>query len=232
MNVIKYLLSFPKTLYFNFKVFPLHIAIKCPCFLHYNTKIGSIRKNSIEILSNIKPGMIKFGCGMGSKGVFEGEYPRSSGGGYIHIEPTCKLIFKGNATFAGGISLRLDNGGRIEFGKNFGCNSYCFIASNKLIKFGDNCTIGWNVKIRDTDGHKIFWKDDPEREQINLNREVVIGDHVWIAAHVKILKGTVIGNDNIVAYGTMITGQQFMDNNCIIGGNPPRIIKKNIGWDF
>ena len=233
MNLFKYLLSLPKTIIFNLKVFPLAVAIKMPCFLHYRTQIGPISKNCIEFhCKEIKSGMIKFGCGMGSKGVFEGEYPKATGGGYIHVKPSCKLIFHGPAFFAGGFSLRVDNGGTIEFGENFGCNSYCFIAANKLIRFGDDCTLGWNVKIRDTDGHKIFCLDDLQKKQINVNKEVIIGDHVWIAANVNILKGTCIPNDCVVAYGTLLTGQKNSKNNTIIGGNPPSVLKEDLTWYF
>ena len=154
------------------------------------------------------------------------------GGGYISIRPECKLKFAGKAVIAGGFSIRLDNCGIIEFGKNFVCNSYCFFASNSLMKFGDDCVLGWKVNIRDADGHKIFYINDNNEQEINTPRNVIIGNHVWIGANTDILKGTHIGDDCIIAYGTLLTGQCFNSPNAIIGGNPPRVLKEKIGWSF
>ncbi|WP_051216944.1 hypothetical protein [Butyrivibrio fibrisolvens] len=229
-TIVKYVLSIPKIIYLNYRVFPIEIAWRLPVFCHYHTKLESIFKGCFKIETDkITPGMIKLGCGMGSKGVFNGAYPSESGGGYLDIHSGSEVIFKGNATFAGGFSLRLDNGGKTIFGNDFACNSYCFIASNKKISFGDECTLGWHVKIRDVDGHDIFYLDDPTK-MINTDKEVAIGSHVWIASYVDILKGTCIPDDVVVAYGSKLTGQKFTERNCIIGGNPVRILKTNINW--
>ena len=76
------------------------------------------------------------------------------------------LEFLGEAQLAGGISLRADKGGSIIFGKNFTCNSYCFFAANKMISFGDNCTLGWNVNIRDVYGHSVCNKNDMDKKAV------------------------------------------------------------------
>lgn len=150
----------------------------------------------------------------------------------MDIKPGCKLIFKGKAVLAGGFSLRLDNGGILEFGENFGCNSYCFFAANSVVRFGKNCTLGWKISVRDSDGHNLYNLEDSDKKPFNKPREVVVGDHVWIAACVDILKGTFLPNDSVVAYGTLLTGQRFDECNSIIGGNPPKVLKKNINWIF
>lgn len=233
MVSLKMILSLPKIVWFNFKVFPARTALKLPIWIHYHTKIGKVQKGCIEIdKRHIKPGMIKLGCSMGSAGVFTGEYPASSGGGYLNVKPGCKLIFKGKAVLAGGFSVRLDNGGILEFGENFGCNSYCFFAANSVMRFGKNCTLGWKINVRDSDGHALYNLNTSNKEPFNKPREILIGDHVWIAACVDILKGTVIPKDSVVAYGTLLSGQKFNEENTIIGGNPPKVLKRDISWKF
>lgn len=233
MISLKMILSIPKILWINLRIFPLRTALKLPIWIHYKTKIASVHRGCIKIdEQNIKPGMIRIGCSMGSAGVFNGAYPKESGGGYIDIKKNCSIEFLGEAQLAGGISLRVDKGGSIIFGKNFTCNSYCFFAANKMINFGDNCTLGWNVNIRDVDGHSVCNKNDMDKKAVNMPRSVVIGDHVWIAANVNILKGTSIPNDCVVAYGSMLTGQKFSEDNAIIGGNPPRVLKEDMTWYF
>lgn len=70
------------------------------------------------------------------------------------------------------------------------------------------------------------------KKAINMPRSVVIGDYVWIPANVNILKGTSIPNDCVIAYGSMLTGQKFSEDNTIIGGNPLRVLKEDMTWYF
>ena len=230
-SMVGYLLSLPKTIYFNLRVFDFHTALKFPCIVNYNVEFGCLHKGCIVLDSeNIKPAMILLGCSGGSPGVFTGESPRVKCGGFIGVKPESKIVFHGRARLEKGFSLKADGGATIELGNNFSANSYFFASANDLIKIGDDAVIGWNVSIRDVDGHCIYQKDDPNQKQINLNRAVHIGSHVWVAAKVDILKGTTIPDNSIVAYGTLLTGNKFTERNCIIGCNPARIIKENINW--
>lgn len=232
-RVFKILVSFPKTLIFNLKVFPFQTAIKLPVIVHYHMRFGKLSRGCIELPPDTRIGMIKLGFGMGSEGVFFGSYPKNSGGGFLSIASGCKIRFNGVADFAAGVSIRLENQGIIVFGDNFRANSYCFFSACKLIKFGDDCLCGWHVNIRDVDGHNIYNKDDIEfNNPLNLDREVIIGNHVWIASCVDILKGTHIASDCIVAYGTLLTGTEFDEEGTIIGGSPSKILKHHITWKY
>lgn len=223
------LISFPKTVYFNMKVFPLRKAIYLPILIHYKVKLDKCSRGCIKINSQLRPLMIKYGWGEGSFGVFNGNKPQY-GGGYLRIANNSKLVFLGKANFSSGISIRIEDGGCIEFGENFSCSVNCFFAANKLIKFGENNLIGWNVNIRDVDGHNIFSCRDLNNDYVlNEPREIVIGDKVWIAAHVHILKGVKVPNNTIIAYKTLLT-KSFNEANCIIGGNPNRILKQEVKW--
>jgi acetyltransferase-like isoleucine patch superfamily enzyme len=57
---------------------------------------------------------------------------------------------------------------------------------------------------------------------------VVIGDHVWIAAHAIVLKGVEIGRDSIVAAGAVVT--RSCGPGVILAGNPAAIIKEGVTW--
>ena len=57
-------------------------------------------------------------------------------------------------------------------------------------------------------------------------REVVIGDNCWLGGHSTICPGVKLGNNVIVAAGSVVT-KSFGDN-VIIGGNPAKIIRENI----
>lgn len=228
-KIAKFILSMPKTIAFNLKMFPIDVAMKLPVFLHYKVKIQEAHRGGIVLKDDIHTGMIKLGTGRGSDGVFSGDYPKASGGGYLCIRQDSYIEFCGSASFAAGFSLRVDNGGKLVFGDRFSCNQHCFFASNESVIFGDDCTLGWDVNIRDVDGHDIFLLTD-STSPANKPRRVVIGNHVWIASCSNILKGSYVPDSCVVAWGALLTGQLFEEENCIIGGNPPKILKRNIEW--
>ncbi|MEB2629680.1 acyltransferase [Peribacillus frigoritolerans] len=225
MKPLKIMLTLLKSIYFNFKVFPFETAIKLPVIVSYNTKLYNVYAGTITFECRPSFGMIKYGWYGGSKGV-SGEMEPCK----WSVDKKSRIVFKGPANFANGISIRCDNGGTIVFGRNFVCNSNCFFASNNCIKFGDNVLIGWHTNIRDVDGHKIYELNSQAAIVTNQSKEVVIGSHVWIGAHVDILKGVSIPDECIVAYRACVTGK-FYDKNCIIGGFPAKVIKRNIKWE-
>ena len=55
-------------------------------------------------------------------------------------------------------------------------------------------------------------------------KEVVIGENCWLGMNSVILPGVSLGDNTIVGAGSVVT-KSFMDGNCVIGGNPARIIR-------
>lgn len=45
-----------------------------------------------------------------------------------------------------------------------------------------------------------------------------------------ILKGSQISNNTVVGAGTIVT-KKYEEPNCILAGNPAKIVKRNIDWD-
>ena len=119
--------SIIKSIVFNFTCFPFRVAMKMPILIGDSMEWRYLKKGCIELPENISIGMIKLGCDKGSYGV---ECNKHS---YISIGENSKIIFKGRARFAQGISLRCDNGGTIEVGDMVSFNQNCFIASNTKI---------------------------------------------------------------------------------------------------
>ena len=53
-----------------------------------------------------------------------------------------------------------------------------------------------------SDGHSIIDREDNE---INFPENIIISDHVWIGHAVKILKGSFIARNSVVAMNSLIT---------------------------
>ena len=85
-----------------------------------------------------------------------------------------------------------------------------------------------NIEIHSSDYHGIYNK---QGERINPDKDIVIGENVWIGLGCKILKGTTIANGSIVGAGSVVSGN-FCEKNIILAGNPAKTIKKQVFWDF
>lgn len=116
-------------------------------------------------------------------------------------------------------------GGTVEIGDGFGISGTT-IYSTSSITIGRNATIGANCKIIDNDFHPI----DPEHRRLGLNEQytkrapIIIGDNCFIGMNSVILKGTTIGNNVVVGAGSVVSGT--IPDNCIIAGNPAKIIRR------
>lgn len=115
-------------------------------------------------------------------------------------------------------------GAEIHIGNRVGISG-ATIYARKGITIGDDTNIGGNVKILDNDFHPI----EPEarrkdfKEQIGT-KPITIGKNCFIGCNALILKGTVLGDNCVVGAGAVVSGK--FENNCVIAGNPARVIRK------
>ncbi len=96
------------------------------------------------------------------------------------------------------------------------------------VTIGNDSMLSKGIFIRATDGHLIF--DINTKKLINPEKDIKIGNHVWIGQNVTLLKGSCI-NDNCVIGASSLVNKVFSENNVIIAGNPAKIIKKDIYWE-
>lgn len=144
----------------------------------------------------------------------------------------CSLIIEGKgiihftekAVFSEGTSVRVDNG-ELFIGNNFYCNKNCFISCNSLIRIGNDVLMGWNVNIRDSDGHALIRNN----KIVNNVKEIIIGNHTWLAAQTSVLKGVEISEGCVIAWGCIVT-KSVLEENSLVAGIPGKIIEKNIDW--
>lgn len=132
-------------------------------------------------------------------------------GGHIEIGDNATICSDARYTALGvchPVILRtLAHGARITIGKRVGMsgNSVCAVTS---IEIGDETLLGANAWIADTDFHQI---EPSGRRTAPLNtavtRPVLIGRNVFIGADAKVLKGSVIGENSIVAAGMVVAMQ-------------------------
>lgn len=111
-----------------------------------------------------------------------------------------------------------DCGKNIHIGKNVFINSGCYFQDQGGITLKDGVLIGHNVVIATLNHHFV-----PEKRKTTIPAPIVIGENVWIGAHATITGGVTIGDNSIVAAGSVVT--KDIPPNVVMGGVPAKIIK-------
>ena len=116
--------------------------------------------------------------------------------------------------------LTIVRSGKIILGKHVGLNGNTII-SKKKIEIKDETMIGPNTIIIDHDGHSISpinrWNSDDEPKEIS------IGKNCWIGMNCIILKGVNIGDNTVIAAGSVVI--KSCDKDSLYAGNPAKKIK-------
>lgn len=142
----------------------------------------------------------------------------------IQIDEGCKFNRGGSLWMEdSGCSLRIGNNSSIE-------DIHIAITEpNSSVVIGKNCLFAYDIEIRTGDSHSII--DIGTGSRINYAQDVIIKDHVWIGAHVSILKGVSLQENTVVATGSVVV-KSFDNKGVILAGNPAVIKKTGITWAF
>ncbi|MGC6768085.1 chorismate mutase [Enterococcus sp. LJL128] len=118
-------------------------------------------------------------------------------------------------------SISFDYGFNIHVGKNFYVNFNSIFLDICPIRIGDNCMFGPNVQLY-TASHPL--NPGKRNSGLEFGKPITIGDNVWLGGGVVIVPGVELGNNVVVAAGAVVT--KSVPDNCVVGGNPAKIIKR------
>lgn len=96
------------------------------------------------------------------------------------------------------------------------------------VEIGDETGFSFDTHIYNTDAHPVYLVDDLTRP-INKVGVTKIGRRVWGCAKCTVLKNTVVADECILGWNSVVSGR-FEEPNCAIVGNPARIVKRGITW--
>ena len=111
---------------------------------------------------------------------------------------------------------------KILIGENTTVGYYNFFFASKGITIGDNCLIAPFVYIVDSNHQAKL--GELINQQENLSEEIIIGNDVWIASNVTILKGVNIGDGAIIAANSVVN--KNLEAYTVVGGSPAKFISK------
>ncbi len=142
----------------------------------------------------------------------------------LDLRPGSSVTFEGTASIGAG--ARIYTKGDLIIGDNFYLSLNSQIIAHDRITFGNDCTIGWDSLIMDTDFHKV--KDTETGKYHPMTKPIQIGNHCWICNNVQILKGTEIPDDVIVASCSLLNKRYDIPSASLLAGNPAQLKKIGI----
>lgn len=142
----------------------------------------------------------------------------------------CKVVIGGGSTIIRNTEFCLeDDNNYIFIGKDFTMEGgHIASTEGERITIGNDCMFSSDVEIRNGDSHVII--DVKTGKRTNWSSCITIGDHVWLAAHVRVLKGSSIPSHTVIGSSSIVSGK-LSDENAVYAGIPAKLIKEKTDWD-
>jgi len=116
----------------------------------------------------------------------------------------------------------------VKIGKNAYVVDMKTSLNGNSLEIGDNCLISNNVEFL-TDCHSVL--DIDSKIVLNKPKDAIkIGNKVWIGQNAAFTKNAQIPNNCVVGINSTVT-KKFEKENCVIAGNPAKIVKENVCWE-
>jgi len=117
-------------------------------------------------------------------------------------------------------SFRCDYGTHISIGNHFFANYDCIFLDVAPTTIGNSVLFGPRVCLY-TAGHPT--DADVRSTGLEFGLPITIGDRVWIGGNTVVLPGVTIGQDTIIAAGSIVT--KDIPAGVVAAGNPCRVLR-------
>lgn len=216
-----YTVNWTKTLYFNFKKFPFCVAKKLPVIFYGKVKFTNI-KGHIEIIGDIKRGMIGFGQPYEMNTLHKG---------IAEIIISGKIIFKGHVQFGKDYFIFIGENGICEMGHMSSMGSNAKLICVEKVVFGKFTRIGAESQIMDSNFHQMI--DTKTGEKFKMTSPIYLGNYNYFGNRVSIMQKTITPDYCSIASNSLCnTDYTNFGNNILIGGLPSKLLKLNISRDW
>jgi len=163
--------------------------------------------------------LLLHGCKVGN-GIKCKQFPR------FRTIPHKNIFVGNNVNFGYNLTFDIEQCGKLILGNNVNLTQDIVISAMRKVLIGDNTLIAENVSIRD--GNHSFKIDLNINKQPLTVEEIIIGKDVWIAAGVRVLKGSIINDGCVIACNAVVTQKTATEKNGIYAGLPIKKISARI----
>lgn len=119
----------------------------------------------------------------------------------ISISDHGKLVLGNKVRAHTGTRIKVRGNAKILIGNDVAFNYNCLMVAHERIEIGDGCEIGPGVLFYDHD-HDFHGKSIKDKEY--KTKPIIVGKNCWIGANAIILKGVTIGDETVIAAGTIV----------------------------
>lgn len=210
VRILKYWKHLPKSIYWNFKLFPLKEAIRIPLLFNRNCNVrvnGSVYLENGARFASIKIGFTQ------SEFFDDKMYPSS----FVVDDGLCFL--SKNINIGCGCKISIGNRGVLHIGENFWSTGPILMICRDEMFFGDNVVLAWGITVMDHNPHPINGR---------AKKGIRIGDNCWLSFNSTILPGTSILEGTVVSCNATVS-KTYDEANIMLGG-VNSIINRNITW--
>lgn len=121
--------------------------------------------------------------------------------------------------------VRKIGGGKIYCADNVNINAQCMLIASSDITIGKNSTLAYRTLLT-TNANPNAPYNELCKLYPPIHQEIRIGDNVWIGAGVIVLPGCRIGNNSVIAAGSVVCSD--IPDNCMAAGVPAKVKKQLI----
>lgn len=114
-------------------------------------------------------------------------------------------------------------GGRIYCADNVNINAECMLVASSDITIGKNSTLAYRTLLT-TNANPNAPYNELCKIYPPIHKEIRIGDNVWVGAGVIVLPGCRIGNNSVIAAGSVVCSD--IPDNCMAAGVPAKVKKQ------
>lgn len=114
-------------------------------------------------------------------------------------------------------------GGRIYCADNVNINAECMLIASSDITIGKNSTLAYRALLT-TNANPNAPYNELCKIYPPIHKEIRIGDNVWVGAGVIVLPGCRIGNNSVIAAGSVVCSD--IPDNCMAAGVPAKVKKR------
>lgn len=119
------------------------------------------------------------------------------------------------------LQIDVDPDGELFIGDRVFVNYGCSIGATKLVRIGNDTSIGPHVIMIDNDFHSL---DPDRRNERPQSKPIILEENVWVGARAIVLRGVTVGAGSVIGAGSVVTHD--VPSRVLVAGMPAKVVRK------